>query len=245
MNSHFCKGAFFILFLAIQFTGCVHTSTSVLSVERNYQVVDQATKKVTTTLGMEERKEQDSIPAYIRFNNGYPVYALRPIAQAQNDSVTKLTLLTMTDSQERSDNIGKALESFYRQSIDSTYVLRNPNNFYQLDTKSSSEMYRRNWISPALGIHYVGKNNPFVEKFDYSSGTVGMAMIDLLTLIPTVGGPFLGKTTGEKISISLTGLVGMIAWRVIIPWTQTRRDLEEYNKMVSSGYLLPKEIKRD
>jgi hypothetical protein len=234
-----------VILFPILLIGCTYTSTSVITVDNNYKEVNQATRRVTSELNMEEMKTEDSLDAYVRRNGSVSVYAIRPVIKTQTDSSTQVTLFTVTQAQEISDNLGKTFSSFYRQSLDSSLVDKNPEKFFRLEPKSSSEMYRKNWISPALGIHYVGKNNPFVEKADYTVGVVGMAFFDGLCLFAAFGGPFIGKTSKDKIGISITGILGLVGWRLLAPSMQGSRDLEEYNNIVNTKYSLPVEIKRE
>ena len=240
------KYSFLLLIpLILALTGCVSTSTSIFTIDRNYKSVDQTAKQVTSKLGMEEIKTTDSIDTFIRNNGNTSVYALKSIVQAQNDSSTKIKLFTIARSQAISDILGKTFTSFYLQSIDSNYAKNNSDKLFRLEPKSDAEMYRLNWISPSLGIHYIGKNNPFVGKADNTFGTIGFAFFDALGLFAAIGGPFIGKTSKDKIGISLTGILSLVGWRIIVPAIEGKRELEEYNNIVNSNYSFPIEIKRE
>jgi hypothetical protein len=239
------KQYYAILLVSLSIIGCTYTSTSVFTIDKNFKEVERTTTRITSELGMEKVKTDDSLDVYLRKNGNYPVYALRPFVHAQSDSSTKVTLITYTKAQDISDNLGKTFTSFYQQAIDSSLVKRKPDNFFRLEPKSADEMYRRTWISPPLGIYYVGKNNPFVEKSDNTAGIIGTAFFDALGLFCVVAGPFIGETSKDKVSIPIVGLLSLIGWRLLIPSMENGRELEEYNNIANSRYSLPVEVKRE
>jgi hypothetical protein len=234
-----------VILSPILFFGCANTSTSVFTTDKNSKDVNQAVHRVAAELNLVVMKTESGLDSCVRWNGDVFIYSIKPVIKPQNDSSTQVTLFTTAKSGMITEHIVKTFSAFYQQSLDSNLIHNSPGEFMRLKPKSSIDMVNKNRISPALGIYFIGKDNPFVSRADYNIGVAGMVLIDAFGLFAAVGGPFIGRTPKDKIGISLTGFLSMACWRLLIPILQGTADLEEYNNIVNARYSLPVEIKRE
>lgn len=136
-------------------------------------------------------------------------------------------------------NIGRFVLSAYRQEVDPAYRA-DAGNFLPLKPKSDSEFWFRNMINMGYGAQYVYENNPFTSN---GWAAIGFGYLwEALHYIPIFGGPFLGKSTGDKVAIPLIGLGSLLFWKLAFNGWLVKAHMDEYNNLVDSGYRVPRTI---
>jgi hypothetical protein len=136
-------------------------------------------------------------------------------------------------------NISKFYLSAYMQDIDKDYKLNH--SFVKLPSKDIDRFWRRNWISMGYGMSYSLKDNPFS-----SAGAVYVGMgyfFDALTTFMIVGGPFIGKTTKDKIEFPILGIALNLLGKKYFVGRMSELNIESYNNIVNSKYGIPNDMK--
>jgi hypothetical protein len=93
------------------------------------------------------------------------------------------------------------------------------------------------------GAQYVYQDNPLTDRVWLA---VGFGYLwEGLHYIPILGGPFLGKTTKDKVLMPVIGLASLLFWKVTLNGWLVRSHLVEYNRLAESGYRAPRGIEWD
>ncbi len=136
-----------------------------------------------------------------------------------------------------SRNLSLFLMSAYLQETDHRYA-GNPDNFVLLPVKSRSEFWKRNALSMGYASQYMTRDNPFISNkwlvngFAYAWDGISLAMI--------AAGPFLGNTRTDRIAIPLIGVSNLVIWRGLIYGGLGDKEIREYNRIIESGYEIPR-----
>lgn|GEM_PF-2393927 len=219
------------------FVCCCHMSKQISTLPNDCETVHNAFNKVSAKLTFERRPSDKVTAFYVWPHNS--VYLGSYYYGLWNDTnKCSLELYSRGSSQEVADHLGKALYSFLNQEIDPSYV--NEHDLIKPEIKSKNEMVKRTFLNMGYGIAYVGKDNPFVTPWDNKLGVYFFGAMDISLIGLAVGGPFIGKTDRNRLSISLTAISGLLAFKFIVLFAQNIDDLNAYNIFVNSGYLWPK-----
>jgi hypothetical protein len=135
-------------------------------------------------------------------------------------------------------NISRFYMSAYMQQINKDYNQRQ--SFIKLPTKDLDKFWKRNWISMGYGMSYSLNGNPFAS----AKGTyVGFAYFwDAFTSFMIVGGPFIGKTTKDKIEIPILGIVINLIYKKYFIGRMGELNVDSYNSIVNSKYGIPNNL---
>ena len=225
-------------------TACSHTVTQVHYFPEDSKTIENASNSIVKKLGLQAHPTSDSIQTYVRKSGRHNVFLFRTLALPYNDDSSKVTITTVSQYESVAKNLNVAINSFLDQELHPDIVNQNQGRFYKPNSKSKSEFQQKTWVNLGYGINYVGKENPFVSKSDNTIGTVFFGLFDLAHIALIIGGPFIGETKEDKITISLVGLGSLIVWKLLLPTLQSNRDIEEYNNIANSDYFLPIELKK-
>ena len=229
------------IILVFAFTSCYHINTKVEVLPYNHKDVEVSAKKVIENINFTKISTIDSVETFKTDNN---VMFYKYIIQATEPDTTKITVMSGSQYSSVSDNMNKSFRSFLLQELNPKLIEEYPDKFYKLPQKTKTELKRKFCIHPSVGIHYLGKENPYADKSDYMVGKIFFAIWDAFSYYMIIGGPFFGEKTEDKIGIPLLGIANMVLWRYMTYKDQGKRDFENYNRFSNSGYMVPVDVKQ-
>jgi hypothetical protein len=145
---------------------------------------------------------------------------------------------TTIEKGKASRNISTFFMSAYLQETNKDYA--NNMTCMRLYPKDKKEYWKRNWINMGYGISYALKDNPFVSG---KGAYIGFAYAwEAFHYFMILGGPFLGRTSKDKIEISLIGVCSLFLWKKYLLGGQFSGIINNYNNIVNSKYKIPNNL---
>ncbi|HEX2925936.1 MAG TPA: hypothetical protein VHP38_06715 [Ruminiclostridium sp.] len=177
-----------------------------------------------------------SVP-FSKLRTDYQRYALKLKVDTSNGLNISGFHILSSESDRTMMNYGLFLNSAYLQEINPTYA-HDEENFIKLQSKSSSEYWRRLTISTGYAASYLAKDNPYMGMKKFSIIATTFAEAFFYAFIPIA--IYNGKNTNEKVLWSLAAYGGVWEVKLLSTWG-FGKSFRLYNDFVESGYKIPKE----
>ncbi|WP_373494944.1 hypothetical protein [Aquiflexum sp.] len=227
---------------ALLFIGCANVTTNTHVYKAKQEKIVDAIEVVGSKIQAKKEIEIDSIPTYRKWEGNQMnfLYRMHPVSISSDSTQMKVTTVGLFKIGNQ--NLNVALTSFVNQELGVTDPDKNPSDFYLPSTKSKKEMWKRNMISIGYANYYSKKNNPFLNQKDLKVGAMFLGILEGLHLFPVIAGSFIGEGREDRIAIPIIGIVGIVAWKFLVPLMENLEAIEDHNELVNSGYKYPIEI---